>query len=130
LDASKEMIKIIRKQYPQLSFYDADLLKLNTFPKKKYNAFWASSVLMHIPKRYWPKMINNIKTILKPGAIGYISVPKLRPRPRSKYDQRYFNYWKNAEFKKILTQNGFKILQRGSIKKSVWLWCMTQLPKK
>lgn len=130
IDISSSFLELAEARYPQLSFKQADLLDEKTFPKKKYDGFWAGAVLMHIPLPEWPSMLTNIQKHMKPGAIGYVTVPQDRfADPKS--DPRHFEIFTPSSFKKQIAANGWKVLKsgkKGTTHTNDWLWFLVQLP--
>jgi trans-aconitate methyltransferase len=130
IDISNSMIKIAKSRYPQLNFQVKNIL--NYKAPKKFNAFWAGAVLMHIPIEKWPNLIKSISLNMKRGAIGYLTLPEERPNPPSEIDQRFFELFDEDKFKKIAGENGWKIVQSGFRPKSPnhapWHWFIVKLP--
>jgi trans-aconitate methyltransferase len=77
IDFSRNMIKIAQSRYPQLSFKLADIQTFKT--ARKFDAFWAAAVLMHVPIGDWPRLLGNIERNMCPGATGYITLPSVQP---------------------------------------------------
>ena len=50
-----------------------DFYKLN-FPSGSFDGFWASASLLHIPKNKIHQVLSDIKNIIKPNGIGFISL--------------------------------------------------------
>lgn len=132
VDTSISFLKLARSRYPQIKFQQADVLSEKTFPRKKYDGFWAAAVLMHIPLKEWPQMLANIQKHMKPGAVGYITVPQER-FPNHESDPRHFEIFTVESFKKQIGMNGWKVLKKGkkdATNTAEWLWFLVQLPKK
>lgn len=131
IDISSAFLKMARVRYPQLSFKETDLLDRRTFPKKKYNGFWAAAVFMHIPVENWPAMLENVEGVMKPGAIGYITVPQEQFASKES-DTRHFEFFDKARFKQVLGGRRWKVLKSGKKETTAtneWLWFFVQLPK-
>ena len=133
LDISKKFLSISISRYPQLKFIYGDISDKKTLPNKKYDAFWAAMVLMHIPEENWSAMLDNLERLVKNGGIGYLTLPKERPYPESKIDRRHFNLFDNKKFLRIAKERKWKILNSGKLlssnKKTEWLWYIIRLPK-
>lgn len=130
VDISTAFLKMAKARYPQLSFKQTDLLDEKSFPHKKYDGFWAGAVLMHIPLSEWPRMLANIQKHMKPGAIGYITVPQERFADHES-DPRHFEIFTTESFKKHVGANEWKVLksgEKGVTKTNNWLWFLVQLP--
>lgn len=130
MDISTNMISIARRRFPQLKFYEADVSKRKELPKKKYNAFWASAVLMHVDESDWDSMLFNIESVIKPGGVGYMTLPKRRPNKSFKNDKRSFSYWTPKKAEKYFEDRGWKIIEAGNMpaRTAGWLWVLVRLP--
>jgi SAM-dependent methyltransferase len=129
VDISASFLKMAKARYPQLTFQETDVLNEKSFPRKKYDGFWSAAVLMHIPLSEWPLMLENIQKHMKPGAIGYITVPKERFSKGE--DPRHFEIFNTTKFKKLAGSRKWKIVKSGTKDSTVsneWLWFLVQLP--
>src|SRR5271154_3516948 len=61
IDISKGMLRLAKARYPQLDFRYGDIADGKTLPKGKFDGFWAAAVLMHVPKKEWPEMLENLE---------------------------------------------------------------------
>lgn len=132
-DFSKSMLKIARSRYPQMSFNYLDISDKKTLPRKKYDAFWASAVLMHVPQGQWLDMFANLELLVKKGAYGYITMPEQRPNSRSTHDLRHFELMPGKKFVEHLKRRGWKIIKSGPMvgKNDIpWNWFIVRLPIK
>jgi len=131
LDISAKMLAIASSRYPQLKFFRADILASRNLPKKKYSGFWAAAVLMHIPEGDWPRLLSDIERLIRPGGVGYLTLPRRRPNPGSQRDHRFFSYWTSDKIKSFLEQRDWKILRHGDMpeRNAGWFWTIVQLPK-
>jgi SAM-dependent methyltransferase len=114
-DISDELLKIAREGIPGQKFIHQSVYDLS-FPEK-FDGFWASAVLLHIPKTRINDALKRIQSQLKPGAIGFISIKDGNDEKITKYSfdgieelERLFAYWSKEEFTKVLDDNDFKIL--------------------
>ncbi len=132
-DISRQFLKIAQARFPQLPFQYGNLLEPHTLPKKKYDAFWAASVLQHIPKENWSEMLNNIEHMMRAGGIGFFNLPVDRPNLASAEDPRYFSIFAHDEIKKLLSERGWKVLKTGKSPASrgstAWSWYICRLSK-
>lgn len=132
IDISEEMIKIAQSRFPQLDFSVVNILDKNFLPKKKFNGFWASAILMHIPKEDWLKLLDNLEKITVSGGIGYLTLlnEKFEEDPT---DPRYFEIISDERFKEIITPRNWKILEQGEFPKTIqnrgWRWYIIKLPQ-
>lgn len=133
MDIAQSFLKIARRRYPQLTFYQADISDSKTLPNKKYDAFWAGAILMHIPLEYWGQMFKNISKLSKKGAIGYFSLPTEHPSGDSaNTDPRHFTLLTEKEQIQIIKNQGWKIIKKGTMdgftKSGIWKWYFVRLP--
>ncbi|HET9721941.1 MAG TPA: methyltransferase domain-containing protein [Candidatus Saccharimonadales bacterium] len=109
-DISPELLKEARKNVPGQKFYEQSLYELS-FPKK-FDGFWACAVLLHIPKSRISEALNSIKSVLKPQAIGFISIKNGQGEDLygNEKIKRFFSFWKKEDFEQVLKTNGFEII--------------------
>lgn len=131
IDVSKKFLSTATQRYPQLTFTHADITDRKSLPRKKFDGFFAAAVLMHTPLQDWPCMFENIASITKPGAIGYITLPIEHPSgENATTDPRHFTLLTPREQQKHITEHGWTILHKGTLdgftKKGVWRWYIVQ----
>src|SRR5690606_30856292 len=73
-DFSIDSVKIAKKK-TKLDIFQADVIKLSSFPKKKYYAIVCSEVLEHVQDDI--KAIKNMYSLLEKDGYLFISVPYL-----------------------------------------------------
>lgn len=133
MDIAKAFLKIARRRYPQLTFYEADIADTKTLPNKRYDGFWAGAVLMHVPFEVWGQMFKNIEKLTKKGAIGYLSLPTEHPNGNAhNTDPRHFTILSEKKQREIITKQGWKIIKNGTMdgftKEAIWKWYIVRLP--
>ncbi|MCB9819492.1 class I SAM-dependent methyltransferase [Candidatus Nomurabacteria bacterium] len=133
MDIAKAFLKIARRRYPQLTFYQGDISRAKTLPNKKYDGFWAGAVLMHVPLEDWGQMFKNIEKITKKGAIGYFSLPVEHPSGDNlNTDPRHFTLLTEKEQIQIIKNQGWTIIKKGTMdgftKSGIWKWYIVRLP--
>ena len=114
-DVSTGLLEIARKELPDFSFYEQSVYDLN-FNGEQFDGFWASAVLLHVPKSRINKALARIRTVVRTKAIGFVSI-KDGSGERQEIDEvggvqleRFFSYWSRDNFSDHLAGNGFKIL--------------------
>lgn len=114
-DNSEGLLNIARKRLPNHQFAVQSVYDLS-FPEK-FDGFWASAVLLHIPKARINEAMQRTKSAIKPGAIGFISIKDGEGEKvtKHKFDssselERLFTYWSKEAFTKVLSDNGFEVL--------------------
>jgi len=132
MDIAWEFLKIARRRYPQLTFYQSDIADAKTLPSKKYDGFWAGAILMHIPIEDWGQMFQNIEKLTKKGAVGYLSLPTEHPNGDEGTDSRHFTLLTEKEQVQIIKDRGWVIIKKGKMdgftKKGIWKWYIVRLP--
>jgi ubiquinone/menaquinone biosynthesis C-methylase UbiE len=113
-DISEKLLQSARRKLPAQKFYALSVYDLDF--EQKFNGFWASRVLLHLPKSRIDQALQSIKRAVEPGAIGFISLidgsgegMELEPWDDGSQHQRYFAYYSKAEFSAVLRKNGFKL---------------------
>jgi SAM-dependent methyltransferase/8-oxo-dGTP pyrophosphatase MutT (NUDIX family) len=126
-DVSEPLLDIARIKNPGQKFISMSLYDLS-FPEK-FDGFWASAVLLHVPKKRIDNALQKIKSTQKKGGIGFISIKdgkgeSLESREIvGKKPQRFFAFWSRPEFEETLQKNGFEVLYYGHrivTKKTLW----------
>lgn len=136
-DISEELVKIVRKKFPKQKFYKQSVYELS-FPKK-FDGFWCAAVLLHVPKTRIDEALQRIKSVLKPGAIGFISIKDGQGEKVEtelwedhKTQKRFFSYWSKAEFIKALNRDQFTVVDyiyRPDSEKTRWHCFFVKLSK-
>lgn len=131
LDLSDELLAIAKKINPSLTFTQGDMRKL-PYRDNKFEGVFAKASLLHIPKKDMPKVINEIKRVLKPSGIVHIAIKggegegELTENDYGYMYSRFFSYWKMEDILKILKDSGFTVLKqetwhRTEFSYSIWL---------
>lgn len=133
IDLSDEMIQQARKLIPEADFKQMSMYNLD-FASQTFDGFWASTSLLHIPKNKIDGVLCELKRVLKPKSIGFISLKygigeELLKRGD---DVRFFALYTEQEMEQYLVHNGFKTLTAkvGTHPKSgsqQWLTMMVEL---
>ena len=114
VDISEAMLKEARSRHLGTKFLQQSLYELN-FAQNSFDGFWSACSLLHIPKNRLDLVLDKIKNILKPGAIGFISIKQGTNFAKKDWhntgNERFFAYYEQDEFSKILANQGFKILK-------------------
>jgi hypothetical protein len=99
----------------------------------KFDGFFASAVLMHIPFTHWDTLFETIEKISKPGSFGYVTLPVAHPSAsKSADDVRHFTILSETEQIAYIKSRGWKIKSKGwndgTTTANVWRWYIVQLP--
>lgn len=71
-DSSNELLKLAHDLFPKVQFSRALLPDLNEI-KNQYDNVFCETVIMHLPKTQIESAIMNLKRILKPNGVMYLS---------------------------------------------------------
>jgi 2-polyprenyl-3-methyl-5-hydroxy-6-metoxy-1,4-benzoquinol methylase len=133
-DYSDRLIEQARKSNPGLIFKEHSVYDLEF--EKLFDGFWCAALLLHIPKKRIQEAMKAIRKNMKTGAVGFISTKEgngegIEARGGLKDYDRLIAYWQNEDFRNILTQEGFEILQEGKkpYEDSVWLTYIVRVIK-
>lgn len=114
-DISIGLTEVVKNRFPQLPFHVQSVYELNFPNQPPFDGFWASAVLLHIPKKRIDEALNQIHHVTRHEGIGFISLKqgegeKLEGSVETN-DQRLFSYYQTEEFAEILKRNRFEILE-------------------
>ncbi len=115
IDATASFIKIAAKNVPAAKFFKMDMRKLD-FPENSFDGIWACASFLHIPKSEAKDTLIGFARILKPRGILYISVKqgteeKFVEKEEYQGLTKFFAFYTEAEFKRLVESCGFKILK-------------------
>lgn len=106
-DISTGLLEIAKKENPTLTFLQQSVYDLNF--AEKFDGFWASAVLLHIPKPRVDEALGKIHNVVRKDGIGFIS---LKQGIGERIDDgRFFAYYAKEEFENILIKNKFETLE-------------------
>lgn len=114
VDVSHEMLVEARKLAPGVSFARGDMYTL-PFADRTFDAFWAAASLLHVPKHYIGRVLDEIRRVLRLDAVGFIAMKegvgeRMVPGPLPGTD-RFFSFWLQDEFVATLHSHGFSVLE-------------------
>jgi len=133
VDIAKKFIGIATRRYPQLTFTQGNIADSQTLPKKKFDAFLALAVLMHLPFSEWDAAFKNIENLMRGGAYGYVVLPEHRPPLAiNSIDTRHFTLLSEKEQVSYMRNRGWKIVKKfkhaPGPNKAQWIGYIVQLP--
>lgn len=116
VDISDNIIQVAQKQNPKLHFDIASIYNLSQV-KDRFDGFIIQAVLVHLPKDRLKKALDNVHSVLKPGAIGWITIKEgvgegevIDKRISGKDNKRYWSFFGFEEFKNVLLKNRFELI--------------------
>jgi len=128
-DISEGLLKEARKYNPEATFLEQSVYDLD-FPESSFDGFWASAVLLHIPKVRIAEALESIHRIVKSNGLGFIAV-KQGEGEKVEDEGRFFAYYSDDEFKKKLREN-FEVVERKirpMSEKTIWLVYIVRVKK-
>ncbi len=108
-DASKGLIEIAQKRNSQATFVHVGVEDL-AFPEKSFDGFWTAATLLHIPKENIDNALQSIKSEVRDGGVGVITLKQGEGEKEDEETGRWFSYYSEDEFEKILNRNGFEVV--------------------
>lgn len=122
IDASEGLLKIAQERNPQTTFKNVSVYDLD-FPGNLFDGFWCVATLLHLPKSRIDEALKRIKTQIKPGGIGFISMKAGAGEREDKKTGRWYSYYSKKGFAEVLERNGFKVIEEKNRKgeKEWWL---------
>ncbi|MEK7650195.1 MAG: class I SAM-dependent methyltransferase [Patescibacteria group bacterium] len=76
IDPAEKLVAIGKRYWPAADFRIIGVYDLSShFPQEHFDAFWACTTLMHIPRHRMREALDAIRNVIKRGALGFISVP-------------------------------------------------------
>lgn len=110
IDLSEVFLTIAKKNNPGANFVQTSLYDL-PFQPASFDGFFAAAVFLHVPKNRIDQAMNALKQVLKPNAIGFISLKEGFGESVDETTERFFAYYQADEFKEILAKHNFSIIQ-------------------
>lgn len=139
-DISSRFVEVAKEKIPEATFLVQSVYDLKFPDDTRFDGFWASAVLLHIPKTKIGKALQRIRNYMRGGGIGFISLKrgegeKLEERladSNSRNDKRFFAYYSEKEFSNVLLKNGFEVVRaqvRKMSEKTTWLCFFVRVVK-
>jgi SAM-dependent methyltransferase len=128
IDASSGLLIVAQERNPQATFKNISVYDLD-FPEKSFDGFWCVATLLHLPKDRIDEAMRRIKTQVKEGGIGFISMKQGEGEVEDSKSGRLYSYYSEGEFREVLERNGFKVIEEKTRQgeKEIWLcyWIRT-----
>ena len=122
-DASGGLIKIAQKRNPQATFRHVEVHELD-IPEHKFDGFWTAATLLHIPKNRIDEALQRIKTQIKSGGIGFITMKAGAGEREDPETGRWYAFYSKEGFQAVLERNGFCVIEEKNRKgKKDWWLC-------
>jgi len=127
-DASKELLKIAKERNPNAVFLNKSVQELD-LTLGEFDGFWASAVLLHIPKDEMVDALKCISLVLKDGGIGFITMKEGRGEEVDEKTGRHYSYFQKEEFEDLLNLANFEVLEGGIIDREGEKWLIFHVTK-
>lgn len=121
-DASKGLLKVAQKRNPQTTFKHVGVYDLD-FPEHEFDGFWTAATLLHIPKDRIDEALQKIKSQIKTGGFGFITMKAGAGERKDPKTGRWLAYYSKKEFQEVLERNGYQLIEENNRKgeKDWWL---------
>ncbi len=121
-DASSELLKIASKRNPSARFIQKYIHDIEP-SLGEFDGFWASAVLLHIPRNEISESLLAISSVLRKEAIGFVNMREGEGEIIDEETGRLFTYYNKEGFSNVLETAGFSVLEvrRRYIKNNNWL---------
>lgn len=137
-DVSQGLLEEARNANPNATFLHQSVYDLD-FPNDTFDGFWASAVLLHIPKERIDEALGKLHNVVRNDGIGFISI-KQGEGQKIEEDEpdmeekrtRLFAYWKDEEFQEVLNRNSFEVVEtmvRPMSERTTWLIYLVKVKK-
>jgi SAM-dependent methyltransferase len=123
IDFSEEMIKIAKKDAPDLTFDVVDIFELDTY-QKKFDGIFAQAVLLHVPKSKIMSVLESLKNKLHENGLLYIAVKGVKDdgveeKVITEKDygysyERFFSFFSEKELREYFKQLNMTIVWEGN----------------
>lgn len=112
IDTSMVLIKIAQQQEPAGRYFHSSIYEMS-FAPSSFDAFSSWAMLSHTPKERIGIALDAIRMVLKTDALGFIAMREGEGEKQELATGRWFSYYLQDEFEKILRTHGFDIVHKG-----------------
>ena len=121
-DASIGLLELAEMRNPGAKFFQKYVHEFEP-SMGSFDGFWASAVLLHIPREEIEESLNAISSILVPDGIGFITMKEGVSDRIDTETGRLFIYYSEDEFTQHLNNTGFSVLkfEKRVTSKDTWL---------
>ena len=116
IDISPAMLTLARQYEPRAMFTRMNMHQLG-FSNACFDGFWAAASLLHIPKSQVTRPLKEIKRVVRHKGIGFICLregdTEEMVTKNLRGDNRFYAFYRQEEFFRILTENGFEVIGAG-----------------
>jgi len=121
-DASIGLLELAKQRNPSAQFIQKYAHELDP-SLGEFDGFWASAVLLHIPRNEIENSLLAISSVLRNEGVGFITMKEGEGERIDEKTGRLFTYYKEDEFRDVLESTGFSVLEVGrrDTEKDNWL---------
>jgi len=121
-DASIGLLELAKQRNPSAQFIQKYAHELDP-SLGEFDGFWASAVLLHIPRNEIENSLLAISSVLRNEGVGFITMKEGEGERIDEKTGRLFTYYKEEEFRDVLESTGFSVLEVGrrDTEKDNWL---------
>lgn len=137
-DISQGLLEEARKANPDATFLHQSVYDLD-FPDDTFDGFWASAVLLHIPKDRIDEALGRLHSVVRNDGVGFISIKKGEGQKIEEDEPdmdekriRLFSYWQDGDFQEALKRNNFEVVDsqvRPMSERTTWLIYLVKVKK-
>jgi len=121
-DASNGLLELARKRNPSATFIQRYAHEIDP-SLGEFDGFWASAVLLHIPRDEMRDSLLAISSVIKNDGVGFITMKEGEGERVDEKTGRLFTYYDEEEFTNVLESANFSVLEVGrrDTEKDNWL---------
>lgn len=115
IDLSEEMIKIAKKNFPEIDFRVMDMRRMH-FENESFDGVFVAFSLIHLPKKEVLSTLNKLHGVLKKEGIVYVAVQEGESKeifltePLKPHEKIFLNLFSTEEIKSLVKKAGFFII--------------------
>jgi ubiquinone/menaquinone biosynthesis C-methylase UbiE len=109
LDITRSFLREADDRIPEAAFVQADMRHL-PFDGATFDGVWASASFHHVPRHEAAATLRECRRVLRPEGVAYVSVKREGYEKPADRD-RYFEYYRPADFRSLLDEAGFDELE-------------------
>jgi ubiquinone/menaquinone biosynthesis C-methylase UbiE len=109
LDITRPFLREADDRIPEAAFVQGDMRYL-PFDDATFDGVWASASFHHVPRREAAATLRECRRVLRPEGVAYVSVKREGYEKPADRD-RYFEYYRPAEFRSLLDEAGLDELE-------------------
>ncbi|MCA9390165.1 class I SAM-dependent methyltransferase [candidate division WWE3 bacterium] len=116
-DPAENFITVAQEKNPSGIFEVKSASELD-YPAESFDGFWASAVLLHIPKDEISTVLESLHSLLKPGGVGFIAIKEgngetliTETSSDGNEYERFWAFYSDDEFRELLGQVHFSVVQ-------------------